>query len=41
MNHDPFDVFAAGLTRFGRLWRAAFLAAIVAVILLDLLVWRP
>lgn len=41
MSHDPFDVFSAGLTISGRLWRIAFLAAVVAVILLDLFIWRP
>ena len=33
---DPFDFFAPG-----RAWRIALLVAIIVVLLLDILVWRP
>lgn len=34
---DPFDFFAPA----GRAWRIALLVAIIVVLLLDILVWRP
>jgi hypothetical protein len=41
MKHDLFEFFAQDMTWTQRASRVAFLAAIVAVLLLDILVWRP
>lgn len=41
MKHDVFEFNAEGMTFTDRAWRVAFLAACVAVTLLDLFVWRP
>lgn len=41
MKHDLFDFFAQDMTWAQRAWRVAFLLAAIAVVLMDLLVWRP
>ena len=41
MRHDIFELNGEGMTFFDRAWRVAFLAACIAVALLDLFVWRP
>jgi hypothetical protein len=40
LNHDPFDFTAEGMTLAQRAWRVAFLLALVAVLVLDIYVWR-
>lgn len=40
MKHDPFE-FHGEMTWRERLVRAVFLCAIVAVVAMDLFVWRP
>ena len=39
MRNDLFDY--AGLTPGQRAWRIAVLLALIAVLMLDLFVWRP
>ncbi len=41
MKHDIFEFSAVGMTTTQRAWRVAFLLALIAVLLLDLYVWRP
>lgn len=41
MRHDIFEFNAEGMTFADRAWRVLFLAACIAVALLDLFVWRP
>lgn len=41
MKHDIFDLTHPELTLTQRAWRAAFLLGCIAVVLLDLFVWRP
>jgi hypothetical protein len=41
MKHDLFEFFAQDMTGMQRASRVAFLVAIVTVLLLDILVWRP
>lgn len=41
MNHDLFDFYAVNMTTAQRAWRVAFLLALIATLLMDLLVWRP
>jgi hypothetical protein len=40
MRHDTHDLNPF-LTMSERLWRMAFLLALVGVLLMDLFVWRP
>lgn len=40
MKHDLFD-FNPNMTTGERAWRIALLLALIAVLLLDLLLWRP
>lgn len=41
MKYDIFEFFAPGMTPWQRLWRVAFLLVSVAVLALDLYIWRP
>lgn len=41
MKHDIFEFNALGMTWGQRAWRVAFLLACIAVLAMDLLVWRP
>ncbi len=41
MKHDIFEFSAVGMTTPQRAWRVAFLLALIAVLVLDLYVWRP
>ncbi len=41
MKYDLFEITTEGMTWGQRTWRVALLLAIIAVCLLDLLVWRP
>jgi hypothetical protein len=41
MRYDIFDFTTEGMTLAQRAWRVAFLLALVAVLVLDLFVWRP
>lgn len=41
MKYDPFDFFASGMTGAQRAWRIVLLIALLAVLGLDLYVWRP
>jgi hypothetical protein len=41
MKYDAFDFTTEGMTPAQRAWRVAFLLALIAVLVLDLLVWRP
>lgn len=40
MRYDIFE-FSGEMTRSDRAWRVAFLLALIAVLLMDLFVWRP
>jgi hypothetical protein len=40
MKHDIFDL-NPHMTLWERVWRASFLIACIAVLLLDLYYWRP
>ena len=41
MKHDLFEFNAPDMTWGQRLWRIAFLLAIIVVVILDLTYWRP
>jgi hypothetical protein len=41
MKHDLFEFTAEGMTPAQRAWRIALLLAVIGVLLMDLLVWRP
>lgn len=41
MRHDLFDFTSPGMTVGQRAWRVALVLALLAVLGLDLLVWRP
>jgi hypothetical protein len=41
MKHDIFEFTTEGMTLAQRAWRVAFLLALVAVLVLDIYVWRP
>lgn len=41
MKHDIFEFTAEGMTPRQRATRVAFLLALIAVLVLDLFVWRP
>ena len=40
MHPDPFE-FNRGMTWYDRAWRVLLLLVTIAVLLMDLLVWRP
>jgi len=40
MKHDIFD-FNHHMTFWERVWRASLLVASIAVLLLDMYIWRP
>ena len=40
MRHDPLDL-NYDMTRGEIFWRVVFITSVSAIILLDLLVWRP
>jgi hypothetical protein len=40
MRHDIFE-FTGEMTVGQRAWRVVFLLALIAVLLMDLFVWRP
>jgi hypothetical protein len=40
MKHDILD-FNPSMTTSQRVWRAVFLLALIAVLMMDLFVWRP
>lgn len=41
MKHDIFEFSAVDMTPSQRAWRIALLLACIAVLALDLFVWRP
>ena len=41
MKHDIFEFSAVGMTPAQRAWRVAIVLALLAVLGLDLFVWRP
>jgi hypothetical protein len=41
MKHDILDFNAVDMTTPQRVWRAVFLLALIAVLMMDLFVWRP
>lgn len=41
MRHDIFEFNMADMTWYDRAWRVLFLLAIIGVVLMDLLYWRP
>jgi hypothetical protein len=41
MKYDLFDFTTEGMTLAQRAWRVALLLACIAVLVLDLYVWRP
>ena len=41
MRHDIFEFNATGMTHGDRAWRILFLLALIAVLIMDILYWRP
>lgn len=41
MKHDIFEFNMTDMTWGQRLWRVVFLATCIAILLADLLIWRP
>jgi hypothetical protein len=41
MRYDLFEITTEGMTFAQRAWRVAFLLACIAVLALDVYVWRP
>lgn len=41
MKHDIFELNPVAMTRSDRTWRALLLIGLIAVLCMDLFVWRP
>lgn len=41
MRHDIFEFDAKDMTWQDRAWRIAFLLSLIAVLVMDLMYWRP
>jgi hypothetical protein len=40
MKYDPFEFTGTDMKPWERTWRVMFLIGIIAVVLMDLLIWR-